>query len=69
LKTKRNIKDIKNIKEQIMKVWKAEKISGVSNLEYMLNDYQKRGYKIEAITEAGSCCYTIIFTIEDEVEK
>ena len=52
-----------------MKVWKAEKVSGVKNLEYTLNDYQKRGYKIEAITEAGSCCYTIIFTVEDEVEK
>ena len=52
-----------------MKVWKAEKISGIENLESMLNDYQKRGYKIEAITEAGSCYYTIVFTVEDEVEK
>ena len=52
-----------------MKVWKAEKILGVKNLEYTLNDYQKKGCKIEAITEAGSCCYTIIFTMEDEVEK
>ena len=52
-----------------MKVWRAEKIDGVSNLEYMLNYYQKRGWKIEAVTEAGSCCYTVIFTIEDEVEE
>ena len=52
-----------------MKVWRAEKISGIENLEFVLNDYQKRGCKIEAITEAGSCYYTVIFTIEDEVEK
>lgn len=52
-----------------MKIWKVEKIIGVKNLESVLNDYQKRGVKIEAITEAGSCCYTIIFTIEDEVEQ
>ena len=52
-----------------MKIWRAEKIDGVSSLEYMLNDYQKRGWKIEAITEAGSCHYTVIFTVEDEVEK
>ena len=52
-----------------MKLWKAVKVSGIVDLECMLNDYQKRGYKIEAITEAGSCHYTIIFTVEDEVEK
>jgi hypothetical protein len=52
-----------------MKIWRAEKISGVENLELMLNNYQKRGWKIEAITEAGSCCYTVIFTVEDEVEE
>jgi hypothetical protein len=52
-----------------MKVWKAVKVSGVIDLEHMLNYYQKRGYKIEAITEAGSCHYTVIFTMEDEVEK
>ena len=51
-----------------MKVWKVEKINGIGNLEYMLNDYQERGWKIEAITEAGSCCYTVIYTVEDEVE-
>lgn len=52
-----------------MKIWKAEKITGVGSLEFMLNDYQKRGWKIEAITEAGSCCYTVIYTVEDEVEE
>lgn len=52
-----------------MKVWKVEKINGVGSLEYMLNDYQKRGWKIESITEAGSCCYTVIYTVEDEVEE
>ena len=52
-----------------MKIWRAEKIDGVSNLEYMLNYYQKKGWKIEAVTEANSGCYTIIFTVEDEVEK
>lgn len=52
-----------------MKVWKTEKISGTNSLEYMLNDYQKRGWKIEAITEAEFCCYTVVYTIEDEVEK
>ena len=52
-----------------MKVWKAEKISGTENLEFTLNDYQKRGWKIEAITEAGSCCYTVVYTVEEEVEK
>lgn len=50
-----------------MKVWRAEKISGIDNLENTLNDYQKRGWKIEAVTEAGSCCYTVVYTIEDEV--
>ena len=52
-----------------MKVWKAEKVGGIENLELLLNDYQKRGWKIEAITEAGSCFYTVIFTVEEEVEK
>ena len=53
----------------IMKVWKTEKISGINSLESMLNDYQKRGWKIEAITEAEFSCYTVVYTIEDEVEK
>lgn len=52
-----------------MKIWKVKKITGTENLEFALNDYQKRGWKVEAITEAGSCCYTVVFTVEDEVEK
>lgn len=49
-----------------MKVWQAKKISGMSEAVEELNRLQLQpGHKVENITEAGSCCYTIFYTVED----
>ena len=49
-----------------MKLWKVEKVCGVAGLEGELNSLQKRGAKIECITESEQFVYTLVYTIEDQ---